>query len=158
MFPIAMAVGTGATGTITFSNIPATYKHLQVRITGFQSSANDIFVKVNTDAGVRGHYLQGNGVAVAPTAQVGTGDGQYLGTFGWGPTNPSVWILDFVDYASTTKTKTFKGLGGFDANGTGRINIMSALYTTTSAINSITFTSGTSYSVGTQIALYGIKG
>jgi hypothetical protein len=154
---IATANGTGSSGVVTFSSIPATYKHLQIRILGFQATSNDIFVKLNSDAGVRGHYLQGDGSSAISNSQTGTADGQYLGTFGWGSTNPSVWVLDLLDYTSTTKAKTLRGLGGYDANGSGRVNLMSALYTTTSAITSVTFTSGNSYSSNARFALYGIK-
>lgn len=158
MFPLGMVQGTGSSGVITFSSIPATYTHLQIRIIGFQATPNDVFVKVNSDAGVRGHYLQGDGATAAASSQTGTGDGQYLGTAGFQTTNPTVWVLDLLDYASTTKTKVLRGLGGYDSNGSGRVQLFSALYTTTSAITSITFTSGNSYSTNSNFALYGIKG
>lgn len=154
---IATALGTGSSGVITFSSIPSTYKHLQIRITGFQATANDIFIKVNSDAGVRGHWLMGNGSTATAGSEAGTGDGQYFGTFGWNATYPSVYVVDVLDYGSTTKAKTIRSLGGNDSNGAGRVNLLSSLFTTTSAITSITFTSGNSYSSNSHFALYGIK-
>ena len=154
---IATALGTGSSGTITFSSIPSTYKHLQIRITGFQATSNDVFIKVNSDAGVRGHWLMGNGSSASAGSEAGTTDGQYFGTFGWNGTYPSVYVVDVLDYGSTTKAKTIRSLGGYDANGSGRVNLISSLFTTTSAISSITFTSGNSYSSNSHFALYGIK-
>jgi hypothetical protein len=154
---IATALGTGSSGVITFSSIPSTYKHLQIRITGFQATSNDIFIKVNSDAGVRGHWLMGNGSTASAGSEAGTGDGQYFGTFGWNATYPSVYVVDVLDYGSTTKAKTIRSLGGYDSNGAGRVNLLSSLFTTTSAITSITFTSGNSYSSNSHFALYGIK-
>lgn len=124
---------------------------------GLQATGNDVFIKVNSDAGVRSHYLQGDGSSAISNSQIGTTDGQYVGTFGWNSTNPSVWVFDLLDYGSTTKAKTLRGLGGYDSNGSGRVNLMSSLFTTTSAISSITFTSGNSYSSTSHFALYGIK-
>jgi hypothetical protein len=154
---IATALGTGSSGVITFSSIPSTYKHLQIRITGFQATSNDIFLKVNSDAGVRGHWLQGNGATATAGSETGTGNGQYFGTLGFFSTNPVVSVVDFLDYGSTTKAKTARWLWGYDANGSGRVILGSSLFTTTSAITSITFTSANSYTSNSHFALYGIK-
>jgi hypothetical protein len=155
---IATALGTGSSGVITFSSIPSTYKHLQIRLVGFQATNNDIFIKVNSDAGVRQHWIMGNGSSATAGTNTGTGDGQYFGTTGFpSTTDPSAYIIDFLDYGSTTKAKTVRTLGGYDSNGSGRIHLLSHLFTTTSAISSITFTSGNSYSSNSQFALYGIK-
>lgn len=157
-FNIASASGTGSSGVVTFDLTSVTgYKHLQLRIMGLQSTGNDIFIKVNSDAGVRGHWMQGNGSAASAGSETGTSDGQYFGTFGWNATYPSVWIVDVLDYTSTTKTKTIRSFGGYDANGSGRVNLISSLFTTTSAITSITFTSGNSFSSTSRFAIYGIK-
>lgn len=158
-FSIATASGTGSSGVVSFdvSSLTA-YKHLQIRILGLQATGNDVFIKVNSDAGVRGHWLQGNGSTAAAGSETGTTDGQYFGTFGWNATYPSVWIVDILDFQSTSKTKTIRSFGGYDANGSGRVNLISSLFTTTSAITSVTFTSGNSYSSNSRFALYAIKG
>jgi hypothetical protein len=154
---IATALGTGSSGVVTFSSIPSTYKHLQIRITAFQATGNDVFLKVNSDAGVRGHWLQGNGASATAGSETGTGNGQYFGTDYFNSTNPTVAVVDFLDYGSTTKAKTARWLWGRDSNGSGRIILGSSLFTTTSAITSITFTSANSYTSNSHFALYGIK-
>jgi hypothetical protein len=69
-------------------------------------------------------------------------------------------VVDILDYANTNKYKTTRNLMGFDYNGSGTIRSISGLWMSTSAINSITLTTGTSsnWQGDTQFALYGIKG
>ena len=49
---IATATGTGSSGTITFSSIPSTFKHLQIRGIS-RNSANSIgaLMQYNSDTG-----------------------------------------------------------------------------------------------------------
>jgi hypothetical protein len=70
-------------------------------------------------------------------------------------------IIDIQDYASTSVAKPFRSLTGFDANGAGRCEINSLLWYGTSAINTITITTGTTgryWSTTSVFSLYGIKG
>ena len=62
-------VGSGGTGTITFSDIPQTYKHLQIRAFGQSNRASVSFdgakMKINGDAtsNYSNHGLTGTGSA-----------------------------------------------------------------------------------------------
>jgi hypothetical protein len=70
-------------------------------------------------------------------------------------------VVDVLDYASNTKFKTVKGLGGYDGNNTnGIVTFRSFAWMNTNPINSITFdfTSSANLAEYTQLALYGIKG
>jgi hypothetical protein len=157
---ISTAVGTGSSGTITFNSIPSTYKHLQLRWVGFQSTGADVVIKLNASTtGLNSHYIQGLGSGT-PTAgrDTGTADGQYFGTIGFDPTYPTVGVVDILDYTSTSKYKTMRLLGGVDKNGSGRVFLESALFDTTSVISSITIKSANSFTTATHFALYGIKG
>jgi hypothetical protein len=80
-------------------------------------------------------------------------------------TYPFVFVYDILDYASTSKNKTFKGLSGQDGNATGtatnwRVQSSSGVWRTSgTAINTVrislpTFTMGNLSS----FALYGIRG
>ncbi len=70
---IASATGTGSSGVITFSSIPATYKHLQIRGIAKDTYAGTFElptrVRFNSDTGnnYTQHNLQGNGASA--TAQ-----------------------------------------------------------------------------------------
>lgn len=148
--------------SITFSSIPSTYKHLQIRMNSRYSVTDtrlDITFNSDTATNYAYHWLVGDGTAAS--AANGTSQTAALGAgYATGGTNiaaPS--IVDIHDYSSTTKAKTVRAFNGWDTNGSGRIRLMSGLWTSTSAINSITLTlSAGTFATGTSIALYGIKG
>ncbi len=160
---IATATGTGSSGTITFSSIPSTYKHLQIRYSILPTTAaGSLFLRVNglSTSIYTEHLLYGNGtsaVASARTAQSRI----YLEstTITKTTTAPSVGIIDLQNYASTTQNKTVRNFYGMDTNGTGEINVSSGLIVDTQAIGSlIVGLTSTSFSTSSTVSLYGIKG
>ncbi len=72
---IATASGNGSSATITFSSIPSTYTHLQIRaITRDTSALNDSYgakLKINSDTGSNytSHYLLGTGSGISSGSQ-----------------------------------------------------------------------------------------
>jgi len=162
---IATATGTGASATITFSSIPSTYLHLQLRILGRSGSATNgvvTYLRFNGDAGnnYAYHLLTGDGTTAAGTGVATTSTAR----FGIVPGSPAtagimgVAVVDIIDYASTSKYKTTKSFFGQDQNGTGNIYISSGLWQSTSAVNSITIETSTNWTTASTFALYGIKG
>jgi len=162
MFPIQMvSVGAAGASTISFTSIPSTYKHLQVRAIAYASSAGNIQGRFNSDTGTNyaRHYMYGDGAS-------GNADGEpsinYV-NFGYVPSSSNYFsaaVTDILDYTSTSKNKTVRTLTGYDANGSGLMIIYSGLwFATPAAITSITITpqSGT-FSQYSSFALYGIKG
>jgi hypothetical protein len=164
-FLIQRTAATGSSGTITFSSIPQNYKHLQVRFSLVASAAYQSYrVQFNSDTADTNyvsHGLRANGTNVT-AAGYATGAGYssivMLERNGTVATYPNVGIIDLHDYASTTKYKTTRTLVGGDNNSTdGSIELDSGLWTSTSAITSITFKQSTGTFTGT-IALYGMVG
>jgi hypothetical protein len=164
---IATAVGTGSAGTITFSSIPSTYKHLQIRALvkdtyTASDGAQDAWIQFNGDtaSNYSYHRIRGNGTAASSS---GVGTNTVMGeniclTYGT-TTNYGVSVVDILDYANTSKYKTVRSLNGGDLNGSGFIKLASGCWRSTSAITSITFGGYiTAFTTGTQFALYGIKG
>jgi hypothetical protein len=171
MFPIAMVnVGT-ATSTITFSSIPATYKHLQIRAiaqTNRGTFGRDLIgLQINSDTGANysWHILTGDGSSAgaggtASTTEIRTGS---AGTTTAGSGFFGAQVVDILDYASTSKFKTVRNLGGNDVNGTvggagGEVILTSGSWRNTNAVTSLTFypISGSTFSPNSQFALYGI--
>ena len=166
---IATATGTGSSGTITFSSIPSTYKHLQIR--GFSLStagvnASTITVRFNSDSGSNYayHRLLGDGAAVYSVGSA-TQTSMFLGGAIAGTNVANVGgatIIDIIDYASTSKYKTLRSFNGSDGNTGGGVYYLeldSGLWQSTSAINSISLISGAAnFTTSTTFALYGIKG
>jgi hypothetical protein len=155
---IATANGTGSSGVITFSSIPSTFTHLQVRFYVLPSAINQYstlrFNGDTTTANYRYHYMFGSGSSTG----AGTAQNAYSGTYD-STTAPGVGILDILDYKDTNKYKTTREISGMDSNGAGTVYTISNLWMNTAAITSITFTlPGANFATATQFALYGIKG
>ncbi len=164
-------VGSGGSASITFSSIPSTYTHLQVR--GILQSARATFsrdeykIRINSDTGnnYAWHNMYGSGtgsVSAGNESNVSYILGQdVVGSNGWwGAT-----VVDFLDYTNTNKNKTVRILAALDTNGAavsgfnGAMTFSSGLWRNTSAITSITFTAtNVNWNQYTQLALYGIKG
>ena len=161
----SIASATPNSASVSFTSIPGTYQHLQIRIMGRRNQAttnSSDFLRFNSDAGSNYtyHYLEGDGTTA--NASGGTGNQQVLinnvltgtssaaNTFG-------VEIINIHNYASTTQYKTVRYFGGHDQNGSGRVNLGSALWLSTSAITRIDFDLIT-YINGSVFSLYGIKG
>lgn len=166
-----VSVGAGGQTTISFTSIPSTYKHLQVRgilKTDRATYGNDgLYVKVNSNSSnYAQHYILGDGSAAS--ASGGGGNTQIL--IGWAGTNAgnssAANVIDILDYADTNKYKTFRNLSGVDLNGTvagygGLVALHSGMYYGgTSAITQLDFTSSNAatFQQYSHLALYGIKG
>ena len=160
MVPLGMVqVGSAGSATVTFSSIPATFKHLQMRATYFNTAVSDFYVQLNSNISLKGHGLYGGGVSAASNSDNSTANGMNWDQGQWTTTNPTVIIADILDYTSTTKNKTVKILGGQDNNGgSGAVWFRSALYDLTAAVTSITITPDNPFTQYTSIAIYGIKG
>lgn len=165
-----VTVGAGGSSSITFSSIPSTYKHLQLRgiinsTKSGASGADSLELTMNSDATAlySAHRLFGDGSGT-------TADGfatQNYAYFGIQPQTTSAVsyysavVIDILDYANTSKYKTFRSLMGFDANGSGRVGLFSGSWQSTNAINSIQIYSDNRSANFTQyssFALYGVKG
>ena len=149
--------------SITFTSIPSTYKHLQIRVVGLFSVADrGTIMQFNSDtaANYSWHRLIGNGTAASSDGASGQNYGLTAPNGAPSTTNnPSPGVIDILDYADTNKFKTVRSLGGSDANGNGSIIFQSSLWRSTSAITSIKIeASSGNYNQYSHFALYGIKG
>lgn len=158
-------VGSGGAASISFTSIPNTYTHLQIRLLARSTAANvagGVTLQFNGDttgSNYYSHYIQADGssVAAGPNANASihydiAGVNATASVFG-------AMIFDVLDYSNTNKNKTSRVLGGIDNNGSGRMNLTSGLWRSTSAITSIALApfSG-SFAQHTTAALYGIRG
>ena len=162
---IATQVGTGS-ATITFSSIPSTYKHLQIRAQAPVGNYITGKLQFNSDTGSNysRHTLLGNGGGSVQATSSGASQTYIsLGADnGYGRSSYAyTMVIDILDYSNTNKYKTMRMLAGFDTSATdgGEVCLESGLWMSTSAINTITFgTTSGSYSTAAKFALYGIKG
>ena len=157
-----VTVGGGGAANATFTSIPSTYTHLQIRVlcgTG-GSASQDLRIRYNSDSGTNytQHNLIGSGAAASAdgyTAQTYANAGKQGAALS---TSPAVAVIDILDYANTSKYKTMRSLNGYDANGSGFIILSSSLWLNTAAISTIELTPNSStFSQYSSFALYGIK-
>ena len=163
----SQTVGAGGSSSITFTSIPSTYTHLQLRFTGRANLAGNVFsagIRYNSDSGSNYsfHFIYGNGTSALTSVGANQTTDYSASLMGTTPTNNfAVNIIDILDYANTNKFKTIRTLSGGDVNGAGGfIGLSSVLWRSTSAINSITISSdgyGDLLQYST-FALYGIRG
>lgn len=166
---IATATGTGSSGTITFSSIPSTYKHLQIRgiartnDTGGNTGTLDLRLNGDSATNYSRHFLYGNGSTATATGAANTNSVDC----GLHTTNllssgiMAAFIIDIHDYASTTKNKTVRVFSGEDfnsANTEARVYLTSGAWRSTSEVNSISLLGVGSFLTSTVFSLYGIKG
>ena len=166
---IATTTLSSTTASITFSSIPATYTHLQIRYfargtsTAQDRDTNNVIFNSDSGSNYARHFLFGTGSSATADAAAST-TGFYTGlsdttTAISGSNIFGTGVLDILDYANTNKYKTVRILSGQDQNNTsGRIFLVSGLWQSTSAITTITIAplvgSFVQYS---SFALYGIK-
>ena len=176
---IATVTLSSTAATVTFSSIPSTYKHLEIRSIGRIGSANygpgEFYMRFNSDTNYSnyyGHYFQAGG----PTPSTGSGPapagsnatGLQIGMGTGGSASASLLgagVTTILDYANTNKYKTSANLAGADFNGApggtgGYITFDSGVWMSTAAITRIDIQSfgATAFQAPTQFALYGIKG
>ena len=153
-------VGSGGTSSITFSSIPQTFTHLQVRfLTVSGSASTSCYTYINgdtTQTNYKEHVLYGSGASASAGSYSNSYMPQFLG--GAATTSPGSYIMDILDYTNTNKNTTLRGLGGYDGNGSGYLALESMLWINTAAITSLEFSpNGTTWSEYAKVALYGIE-
>ncbi len=164
-----VTVGSGGSTTISFTSIPSTFKHLQIRCiaknTYTPAAGNDnLTLQFNSDTGSNysRHALYGTGASALAFGVANS-------TFAQGGIEPrsnsseanvfSASVIDILDYADANKYKTVRSLSGSDRNGAGDIYFGSGSWRNTAAVTSITMgTDLNPFAQYSHFALYGIKG
>ena len=155
--------------SITFSNIPQTYKDLYVSIYGRSTityaGSSGMFGGFNSDYGGNTRYswtaMYGNGTsatsgrATDQAGMWGTGtmptDLNSAGMFG-------AITLHIPDYANTSKHKNVIFRSAADLNGgTGSSDLSVVTWRSTAAINTLFLTPAGAFSAGSVVTLYGLK-
>jgi len=172
-----ITVGSGGLRTASFTSIPATFKHLEIRLWGYSNRTDNIIddynIRINGDTGYNYsyHFIIGEGGGTTPSFGNGVSvstinSSPCIGTVRSGGISNGGAIIQIPDYANTNKLKTLKLIGGCDLNGAtspapGRAGIVSGVWQgSNNAISQIDLFASQTYNWGqyTNIALYGIKG
>jgi hypothetical protein len=141
-------VGAGGATNITFSSIPQTFTHLQVRCFA-KSTRSDILIAANvvnvqfnddTSANYVIHRLRGSGSTAESNATTGSAYVEFgiiPGSFSSETNMFGNSVTDILDYTNTNKNKVTRTIGGFDRNGDGYVGLVSGLWLSTAAITKI---------------------
>jgi hypothetical protein len=161
---IATTVLTGSTSDVTFSSIPATYTHLQLRMIIKNHTANSNATRLQFNSDTAGNYSFHNLTAQNETVTASNGTSQTFILLGNHPgtvvaSTFAVFVCDILDYANTNKYKTTRSLNGISLNNTdGREELRSGNWRSTSAISTIRiFPGADTFGQYSHFALYGIK-
>lgn len=155
-----LATTTLASGstTVTFSNIPSSYKDLRIVITASADSYTNFWLTFNGDNGYnynyRNVYTNGTTAALINTDNTSNPFLQEGGSF---YTTKTTLNMDILDYAQTTKHKSY--LSRYD-NADSVTNMISGRWASTAAITTITFqvSSPRVFAATSTFSLYGIAG
>jgi len=162
-------VDSSGTSSITFSSIPSTYRHLQIRWvarenTGSVSDGNEnIRIRFNSDSGSNYslHRMYSTGSSYSADGYANQTDVVVNGFAGNGATTSiyGMGILDILDYRDTDKYKTMRYCGAIDLNGSGYVWFGAGNWRNTNAITTIALREDTnSFKQYSHFALYGING
>ena len=171
-FPIATTTLATSAATFSFTSIPSTYTHLQIRFSA-QTSRNYAFddakLQLNGDTGnnYSHHRFYGDGQGnngVSNVASTNSIYGPFLGAAGSQSNAFGSTIIDILDYANTSKYKTVRIITGQNSNGastgSGISSFISGLWMNTNAITSILIRGDSALNISAKsvFTLYGIKG
>jgi hypothetical protein len=169
-------VDASESATITFSSIPQTYTHLQIRCTARSSysySVDDAYMQFNGDTG--NNYGNSNWYGAAPfnstiniNQNVTTDNINWAQAGGMGTTAVGQWglaVIDILDYTSTSKKKSIRVTSGMSTDLQplsgigGRVGNATGLWNNTNAINEIKLyaSAGRPFNRYSVFSLYGIK-
>jgi hypothetical protein len=168
---IASLNGTGSSTSFTFTSIPSTYKHLQIRgiireasggatngtlALQFNSSGNSLGRTHWNQAYGNGSWNAGYDSGDMYIQYVSVGSNAVADLYGH-------FIIDILDYSNSSKNKVIRNFYGVNANNnaasTQCIGSNSNLWINTSAINAIRLVSGNGnpYTTLSNVAIYGIR-
>jgi hypothetical protein len=157
---------SAATSTITFAGIPSGYKHLQLRmLVRGASTGGSMRLNLNGDssgANYSRHVVYGDGSSALASGAFNDSVTAAIGDAATSSNAANIFggfVIDILDYSSATKNKTIRSFSGYDANGSGLIQLRSSGWYSTSAVTSLTIYEGASTNLAqySSFALYGIK-
>lgn len=161
---------TSTATSVTFSNLGnySAYKHLQIRLTARSTDSNGLRLRVNSDTGTNYaiHDLTFGGTGSGGPTSGGGGNASFINCPNLSTNNGnntgvfSAVVIDVLDFALTTKNKTFRLLGGNwqAVNFNSQAAFRSGVWRNTAAITSIQlFPNTTEFVSGSRFSLYGVK-
>ena len=159
--------------SVTFSGIPTTYEHLQIRMSArntfpYPQGTGALTFNGTTGTAYSSHAMNATSTTPDGNAYTGqgnmkiprltTGDGIGGTTGGVVSTDFGTATIDILDYRNASKNTTVMAMGGNSLTTTGPyVTFASGLFDDTTVITSITLDSNGSWMRGSEFTLYGIQ-
>lgn len=147
--------------SVTFSSVPATYEHLQIRGTLRGASNGTLAIQLNSDTGSNysRHQMYGAGSSLGTNVNAGIAfmNIAYVSWTDESTTAYSTHTIDLLDYANTNKNTSVCSFWGFTYD---QVSFNSQLWDDTSAVSTIKLYeagAGANFVRGSEFTLYGIK-
>tara|TARA_R110000751_G_scaffold91669_2_gene179785 strand:- start:203 stop:775 length:573 start_codon:yes stop_codon:yes gene_type:complete len=162
---------SGSPSFITFSGLGSYsgYKHLQLRITArsdFGGGLNQLAFRINDVAtsSYAQHSLEGDGTSVTSAAFASRSNMSAPDSIAGSGASANIFgaaVVDILDFSSTNKNTTIRGLVGTAATGDisepNKIMLFSGMYNSTDAVTSIRCTVTDTWADNSRLSLYGVK-
>jgi len=165
---IATSLPDAGATSLTFSSIPTTYKHLQMRIVARRNADGALAASLRFNGDSGNNYMSHTSLASGTSTSYDNFSSQpqmqgiYVQVGTRAANNYGPAIYDFIDYMNTNKLKTVVYWGGvaiYNSSSEGRIEFGGGTWNNTAAINEITVTfRGDALAANCRFELYGIKG
>ena len=159
--------------SVTFSGIPTTYEHLQIRMSArntwpYPQGTGALTFNGTTGTAYSSHAMNATSTTPDGNAYTGeanmkiprltTGDGIGGTTGGVASTDFAPAIIDILDYRNANKNTTVLSMSGNSLTTTGPyVSFASGLFDDTTVITSITLDSNGSWMRGSEFTLYGLN-
>lgn len=166
-----ISITNSSTNNVTFSNIPQTYSHLQLRALIMSQSDEQYYYMTFNNSAIPGSSYVDQGIggtdnnSIDAFSYANAGAMAILGRGGGtNPTYPGYCVIDIVDYTATNKYKVARGINTVvranTTNPKAELYFRSGMYMSTNAITAITVTNanGGYFVSGNKLMLFGIKG
>jgi hypothetical protein len=156
-----VTVGGTSQSSISFTSIPSTYTHLQLRgILLANGASPQIRFNSDSNANYSNHLMYGGGTNPPGTGSNTSISAMYIGgsNTGTSSSHPFVFVTDILDYANSSKNTTMRTLSGVDQNGSGEVSIFSGGWHVTNPVTSVSVITNVNFTQYSSVALYGIKG
>lgn len=169
MIPLMTTTLSSTASSVTFSDIPGYYEHLQIRVFGQTTGTTWGILTFNSDTSTssyRSHYMASDGSTTYAGVWSQTHTGVMInGTTGFSNNNStsfSYTVIDIIDYANTNKNKIVKNIAGFDNNSgssSAGLEFNSGIWINTSKVTTLQLKAGqNNFASTSSFALYAYKG
>ena len=147
---------SGATSSLTFSSIPATYRDLIVVFLGAGSTDLEGRIRLNSDTGSNYNYVRmsGSGSAATSTSATSQTSG-FVSAIAKATTTGALQLnINIMDYSATDKHTTIISRADQAANGT---EAFANRWANTAAVTSVQILTSTgNFAAGSTFSLYGV--